>query len=188
MNQQQSHHITASVERARRGDQAAFADLARQFHAAVWRFLLKWVRSPHDAEELAQETFVLAWRNLARFRNESAFSTWLLGIALNLARNHHNRSPARREVELPDDDVLESLLPQQDDPAELLERKQRLTALDRAIGELSPELRETLILVRLEGLSLEEAAAMLAVPLGTVKSRLSRARERLTDAMAGLPV
>ncbi len=184
INEIQSYRIKALVERASLGDERAFADLVREFQRGVWRFILMWVHNASDAEELTQETFIVAWRSLPHFRGESAFSTWLLGIALNIARNHHNRSPSRREVELPDEGGLDALLPQDDDPSDLLERKEVLMALSRAISELPDELRAVVILVRLEELSLEETAATLRVPLGTVKSRLSRARERLTRDVA----
>jgi len=183
MNDIQLYRVKQWVERARGGDEAAFSALVREFHSNVWRFILKSVHNPQDAEELTQETFISAWRSLQTFRGESKFSTWLLGIALNIARNHCNRSASRKEVELPEDNVLESLLPQAEDPSELTRSKQMLLELDRAISRLPSELREVVILVRLEDLSLEEAAALLQIPLGTVKSRLSRARERLTDDM-----
>lgn len=183
MNDIQLYRVKLWVERARGGDEAAFSALVREFHSNVWRFILKSVHNPQDAEELTQETFISAWRSLQTFRGESKFSTWLLGIALNIARNHCNRSASRKEVALPEDNVLESLLPQAEDPSELTRSKQMLLELDRAISRLPVELQEVVILVRLEDLSLEEAACALQIPLGTVKSRLSRARERLTEDM-----
>lgn len=183
MNDIQLYRVKQWVERARAGDEAAFSALVREFHSNVWRFILKSVHNPQDAEELTQETFISAWRSLQTFRGESKFSTWLLGIALNIARNHCNRATSRKEVELPEDNVLESLLPQAEDPSELARSKQMLLELDRAIFRLPEELREVVILVRLEDLALEEAANVLKIPLGTVKSRLSRARERLAEDM-----
>lgn len=183
MNDIQLYRVKSWVEQARSGDQAAFSELVREFHSSVWRFILKSVHNPSDAEELAQETFISAWRSLPTFRGDSKFSTWLLGIALNLARNHCNRSASRKEVALPEEDILESLLPQADDPSDLAQNKQTLVELDRAIARLPQELRDVIILVRLENLALEEAATLLQIPLGTVKSRLNRARERLVEEM-----
>ena len=183
MNDIQLYRVKLWVEQARNGDEAAFSALVQEFHNNVWRFILKSVHNPQDAEELTQETFISAWRSLQTFRGESKFSTWLLGIALNIARNHCNRSASRKEVELPDEHVLESLLPQAEDPLALTQSKQMLQELDRAIARLPSELREVVLLVRLEDLALEEAAALLQIPLGTVKSRLSRARERLSEDM-----
>ena len=183
MNDIQLYRVKLWVEQARNGYEAAFSALVQEFHNNVWRFILKSVHNPQDAEELTQETFISAWRSLQTFRGESKFSTWLLGIALNIARNHCNRSASRKEVELPDEHVLESLLPQAEDPLALTQSKQMLQELDRAIARLPSELREVVLLVRLEDLALEEAAALLQIPLGTVKSRLSRARERLSEDM-----
>ncbi len=174
------------VDRARSGDSEAFSRLVREHHAQVWRFLMKWVRNRDDAEELAQETFLAAWRGLANFRGAAQFSTWLLGIALNLARNHHNRSAARnREAELPDEEHLADLLAPAPGPHELLVQKSTLAALDRAIARLPRDMREVIVMVTLEGLALGETAAMLGIPVGTVKSRLSRAKERLLQDMEG---
>lgn len=173
-----------SVERARSGDREAFSALVNSHYARVWRFLLKWVHNPSDAEELAQETFLAAWQRIGGFRGDSQFSTWLLGIALNLARNHRNRSPAMKEVELPEESLLENLLASGADPADLVADKATLIALEKALGELSGDLREVILLVRLDGLSLEEVSVLLGIPVGTVKSRLFRARDKLAGALA----
>lgn len=172
------------IENARRGDEAAFAQLTRAHYSQVWRFLFKWVKNRDDAEELAQETFLAAWRSLPKFRSDSKFSTWLLGIALNLARNHHNRSPARnREVELDEAAHMETPASPGSDPQVQYEMSAALQALDRAIGRLPDDMREVMMLIKVEGLSLEEVSGMLALPIGTVKSRLSRGKERLLEDM-----
>ena len=183
MNELEQHRIRLLIQIARGGDAVAFDELVRLHHLRVWRFILKSVANPHDAEELAQETFLAAWRNFASFRGDAQFSTWLLGIALNLARNHCNRSPARREVELPEADQLDALFSEAQDPYEQMRLKQQLQALQNALAQLPNELREAITLVRLEGLSLEEAALLLDIPLGTIKSRLSRARSRLNEEL-----
>jgi RNA polymerase sigma-70 factor (ECF subfamily) len=173
------------VDRARNGDQQAFALLVDAYHTRVWRFLLKWVKSRDDAEELTQETFLAAWRALPSYRAGSQFSTWLLGIALNLARNHHNRIVKKlsRNVEL--DETMYMDLPSGSDnePDAQLERKQAMNALQRAIDGLPEDMRQVLIMVRLEGMQLEEVAQILGIPSGTVKSRLSRAKSRLLQDM-----
>lgn len=184
MNDIEHHRLQRHLTAARAGDASAFAELVREHHARVWRFILKQVHNPADAEELAQETFLAAWRGLGSFQGNSRFSTWLLGIALNLSRNHCNRSPGRHEATLPEGEHLDALLVDENDPAERVHRKQLLRALDRALARLPQELRETTLLVRLEGLSMEEAAELLAIPAGTVKSRLSRARSLLLQSMA----
>ncbi|WP_341909749.1 sigma-70 family RNA polymerase sigma factor [Polaromonas sp. YR568] len=167
------------VTLAAAGDSAAFDVLVKEHYQLVFRFQMKWVRHQAVAEELAQETFFAAWKKIPGFRKESKFSTWLLGIALNLARNHRNRGPARHEVELPDDDHLEVLLGADEAPEEQLGQRQMLTALDKALARLPADMREVTVLVRLEGMALQDVAKLLDVPMGTVKSRLSRARAQL---------
>ncbi len=167
------------VAQAVAGDSAAFEVLVKAHYQRVLRFQMKWVRNQADSQELAQETFLCAWRKIGSFRNESKFSTWLLGIALNLARNHRNRGPAKHEVELPEDDHLEALLGSGTAPQDQLEEWQTLSALDRALARLPTDMREVTVLVRLEGMTLQEVASLLAIPLGTVKSRLSRGRAQL---------
>ncbi|MGI4847647.1 MAG: RNA polymerase sigma factor [Janthinobacterium lividum] len=172
------------IENARKGDEVAFANLTKAHYAQVWRFLFKWVKNRDDAEELAQETFLAAWRSLPHFRSDSKFSTWLLGIALNLARNHHNRSPARnREVELDEAAHLDTPASPGSDPQVHFEHMATIRALDRAINRLPADMREIMLLIKVEGLSMEEVASMLSLPLGTVKSRLSRGKEKLTEDM-----
>lgn len=172
------------IENARQGDEAAFAQLTRAHYSQVWRFLFKWVKNRDDAEELAQETFLAAWRSLPKFRSDSKFSTWLLGIALNLARNHHNRSPSRnREVELDEAAHLETPASPGSDPQLQYEMSAAMRALDRAIGGLPDDMREIMVLIKVEGMSLEEVSSLLSLPIGTVKSRLSRGKEKLTEEM-----
>lgn len=183
MNEVEQHRIRLLIQSIRGGDGRAFDELVRLHHARVWRFILKYVANRHDAEELAQETFLVAWRSFNSFRGDSRFSTWLLGIALNLARNHCNRAPSRREIELPEPEQLDTIFSEAQDPYEQVRIRHQLQALRVALEELPADLREVVILVRLEGLALEEAALLLEVPLGTVKSRLSRARSRLNEAL-----
>jgi RNA polymerase sigma-70 factor (ECF subfamily) len=173
------------VERARNGDQQAFALLVDAYHTRVWRFLLKWVKNRDDAEELAQETFLAAWRALPSFRAGSQFSTWLLGIALNLARNHHNRTVKKlsRNVELDETMYIETPSGSDVEPDAQLERRQAMDALERAIDALPDDMKQVMIMVRLEGMQLEEVAEILGIPSGTVKSRLSRAKGRLLEEM-----
>ena len=167
------------VSQAAAGNSAAFEALVKEHYQRVLRFQMKWVRNQADAQELAQETFFAAWKKIGSFRQESQFSTWLLGIALNLARNHRNRGPAKHEAELPDDEHLESLLGSGAAPPDQVQERQTLTALDRALARLPADMREVTVLVRLEGMALQDVADLLEVPLGTVKSRLSRGRAQL---------
>ena len=174
------------VEQARNGNQDAFGKLTEAYYSRVWRFLLKWVKNRDDAEELAQETFLAAWRALPGYRAGSKFSTWLLGIALNLARNHHNRTVKKRsrDVELDESLYLETPGGHDDEPDKQYERKQAMQALETAIANLPEDMREVMTMVKLEGMLLEEVAVILGIPAGTVKSRLSRAKSKLLEEVA----
>jgi RNA polymerase sigma-70 factor (ECF subfamily) len=171
------------VEQARNGNQEAFGKLTEAYYSRVWRFLLKWVKNRDDAEELAQETFLAAWRALPGYRAGSKFSTWLLGIALNLARNHHNRTVKKRsrDVELDESLYLETPGGHDTEPDRQYERKQTMRALEDAIGRLPDDMREVVTMVKLEGMLLDEVASVLGIPAGTVKSRLSRAKSKLLE-------
>jgi RNA polymerase sigma-70 factor (ECF subfamily) len=164
------------------GDPAQFNGLVMRYANGLYRFILKNVGHASLAEDLTQETFVDAYRQLPRFRGEAKFSTWLFGIALNKVRNYINRSPDRRQQNSPTC-VLHPDLASDGNPTQLLEKKQTLLALQRAIETLPIELRESLILVVMEGLSYEEVAQLLGIPVGTLKSRVHRARDLLRRSM-----
>ena len=173
------------VAQAAAGDSVAFDALVKEHYQRVLRFQMKWCRNQADAQELAQETFFAAWQKIGSFRRESKFSTWLLGIALNLARNHCNRGPARREAELPDDDHLDALLGADTSPENHLSERQTLTALDRALARLSDGERAAIVACYYQDLSHEEAALALDLPLGTVKTHILQGRNKLKGMLPG---
>lgn len=168
------------VRAALAGDMLAYRQLVERHEQRVFRFLAKHVTHLDDAEDLAQETFLQAFRSLSAYRGEARFSTWLIGIALNVARNHANRSgPAASSL---DDDVLDGLIAVED-PEEAATSMAKLRAVQRAVSDLPAEQRECVALVLFEGLSYEDASRILALPAGTIKSRLARARTRLAAAL-----
>ena len=149
----------------------------RRHQDPAFRVALRMLGSKVDAEDAAQEALVHAWRRLATFRGESAFSTWLYRIVINRCLNVR---AARRPMEaLPD-----VLIDRDSDPAEALERSERLLALVRGLLELSAEQRAALVLRELEGLSYEEIAQVLGVTVAAVKGRIHRARLGLLEASA----
>ncbi|MFO1339658.1 MAG: RNA polymerase sigma factor [Burkholderiaceae bacterium] len=156
----------------------AFRALVDQHHARLVRFVRRHVDDDAEAEDLAQQAFADAARHHADFRGESPLSTWLYGIALNLARNHVNRSPQRRH-RFESEQALAELPCAQPDPAEQCAMGQLMRVLERELATLPPDMREVLWLVSVDELAYEDAAERLAVPVGTVRSRLSRARQRL---------
>jgi RNA polymerase sigma-70 factor (ECF subfamily) len=167
------------VVRARDGeDVEAFAELVHRHRDRAYRVALRITRHPGDAEDVAQEALVRAWRSLPGFRGEARFSTWLYRIVTNLALNRVERRPRVADVELPDTAV------RSDDPAARTEDAERLTAALAALEQLSPDQRACYVLREIEGLSYEELAEVLETSVPAVKSRLFRARQELTAALA----
>lgn len=157
------------VDAARAGDLDAFETLVRRHQGAVYRLALRMLGSEADAEDVAQETFVQAWRSLARFRGQSAFGTWLFRIATNRCLN----VVAARRVTVT---LEEHHIAVGADPNETAQRQARLQALIAAMLELPAEQRAALVLRELEGLSYEEIANVLDISLSAVKGRIHRAR------------
>jgi RNA polymerase sigma-70 factor (ECF subfamily) len=170
------------IRAAAAGDVPAFADLVRQVQGHVWRFLLHLVGDADLAADLTQDTLVKAYRALDGFRFESSFSTWLFRIARNCATDHFRRSA--RQVRLVTQ-VAETTRSHTPDASSAVEVK-------AAVAALPPHLREVFVLVEVFGLRYREAAAVLDIPDGTVKSRMFNARRSLvewfgaqTDAVSG---
>lgn len=166
------------------GDRAAFETLVARHQAAVFRFARTIVHAPSEAEDVLQETFLAAWRGAATFRGESAVRSWLLTIARNAALRHGRRRSGEPEVMEPLD-VLGERAGWGDgsDPETLAIRRESRDALQQALDGLSPDDREILLLRDVEGLSGEETAAVLQVGVTAMKSRLHRARLRLSAAL-----
>ncbi|WNV03569.1 sigma-70 family RNA polymerase sigma factor [Candidatus Methylospira mobilis] len=160
----------------------SFPELVSRHQGRVYRFLLRLVGHREDAYELAQETFLQAYRSLPEFRGEALFSTWLLGIAANLARNHMNRSPERRFAFLRHDELDEMETGRYTDcPSVQIAQDDRLRAIQRAVQALPDELRAPLAL---EGYDYATAAVILDIPMGTLKSRMNRARRELRATLS----
>ena len=173
---------TDCIARAQRGDAAAFSELIARYQERIYRFLLRMTRSPEDARELAQETFLSAYQALPRWRPHARLSTWLFYIARNQALDRLRRA---RHVEfVPLDEVLAEQLPASTlTPEAALQARQRVMALEAALGRLSVEHREILLLRDIEDLSYDDIAQVLNISLGTVKSRIARARAGLLQLM-----
>ena len=176
------------VEKATHGDHQAFRELVEKHRVRVFRFLSQHAVTPAEAEELAQEVFAAAHRSLPNFKGNAKFSTWLTGIALNVVRNFINRNPERKiERSMEDLTNPSSALRYKDDsemtPSRITARNMKIEELRGAIDALPVELRETFVLVVLDDLDYEQVAKKLGVPVGTVKSRVSRARARIRTAL-----
>lgn len=172
--------ITAVLD----GETACFSPLVTRYQTRVMRFILKYEYNTHDAQDLAQETFLQAFRALPSFNHQARFSTWLTGIAFNLLKNHISRTPTKQYAHVDIDDQPEGASDSShSDPARVYESRQLHAAMAQAMSVLPSHMRDALMLVASEGLSYEEAADVLEVPVGTIKSRVCRARVQLADAL-----
>ena len=175
------------VEAAQAGDADAVDSLVRRYQVRMFNFARTLTASDGDAEDLAQETFIRAFRGLGRFRGESSFKNWLYRIAVNLAHTQRGKRVRQAPVwerRLEADDVSEHHLTSHTDDLEkaVIHRQ----ALDRALSTLSEEMRAPLILHDVEGLEYREIAEILEVPIGTVMSRIFRARQRMRPLLVDL--
>jgi len=168
------------LARAQRGHLFAFEEIVRRYQRRVYAVALRIVRRHDVADDVAQEAFVRAHRNLNRFDTARPFGPWICRITANLALNHL-RSPRSREQELPEGHA-ERASERPDPLGELLDDEAR-RVLDRALGELPAEQRAVFVMRVMEDLSYREIADALGIAQGTVMSRLFRARERLREAL-----
>jgi len=164
---------------AQAGDQEAFAVLVRRHQLPVIRFCQRMTRSASDAEDLAQETFVRLHRHLRRLRPEAKFTTALFGIARNLTLNFLRGQKRREWLWRSPPPLLEKAAPLQSQPSEAARVSEIGAALEAGLGRLSPDHREVLLLREFEGLDYREIARVTGCRIGTVRSRLARAREQL---------
>ena len=169
------------IRKARAGDQDAFMELVVSHADRVYGALRRFGLDPDEADEVAQEVFLRAWRGLARFEERAQFSTWLYRIAFNEAQRRLSRRPPPRAESDPDrDDVILSLAesPEVGPEAQTLEREFE-ASLEQALGQLPEEWRTAVILRDIEGLSTHDAAEVVGVREAAFKSRLHRGRMRL---------
>ena len=170
------------VERAKRGDPDAFGQLVTDNEKRIYNLALRMTGSPEDAAELAQEAFLNAWRGLHRFQGESSFATWLYRLATNLCLDHLRTQKRRTQSMGPalslddEENGPVQVADQQLQPQEAVERSERRRALERGLASLPDHHRQVLIMRELSGLSYQEIAQVLDLDLGTVKSRIARAR------------
>lgn len=179
------------VERAQRGDRAAFDVLVRRYQHRIIKLVSRYVHDGTEALDIAQEAFIKAYRALPRFRGDSAFYTWLYRIAINTAKNHlvaENRRAADEQVDLQDPEEYDtfSRLRDMDTPEGLLLTEEIQRTVEEAIRRLPDELRTAIILRELEGMSYEEIAQAMDCPVGTVRSRIFRAREAISESLRPL--
>ena len=176
------------IERARQGDMAAFGELVRKHQPRIFRLAAHMLRDRSEAEDVAQETFIRAYQALARFDGRSEPYTWFYRIAVNLSLNHiRSRKSSRTVQNDPRNDARMDAFLVEKRPSALADppgdaaRKEMYGILCEAIDSLSDTLRTTLILVCVDGMSHEEASAILGAPEGTIAWRVHEARRKLRD-------
>lgn len=173
------------VQRVQRGERSAYDLLVLKYQHKVVKLVMRYLRDPADAEDVAQEAFVKAYRALPQFRGDSAFYTWLYRIAINTAKNAlaaRDRSPVTYVLDMQSGDEstdMVSRLKDPETPEGLALTEEIRDTVNRAIEALPEDLRTAIVLRELEGLSYEEIAAAMDCPVGTVRSRIFRAREAI---------
>lgn len=181
----------ALVERVQRGDKRAFELLVSKYQRKIFRLLSRLIRDPAEIEDVAQEAFIKAYRALPGFRGESAFYTWLYRIAVNTAKNHlvaRGRRPPDIDIDTGDAEFFEgeNALKDLETPERSLLCGEIEATVQKVLQQLPEELRTALVLREFEGLSYEDIAASMQCPIGTVRSRIFRAREAIDKALQPL--
>lgn len=182
---------TRLVELVQKGDRTAFNVLVLKYQHKVMKLVMRYVRNQAEAEDITQEAFIKAYRALPSFRGESAFYTWLYRIAINTAKNSLMSSRKRLvdydlDLQDPDDYVGQSLLKHSDTPERLLLTDEIRQTVQDAMNSLPDDLREAITLREFDGLSYEEIAEVMECPVGTVRSRIFRAREAIDNKLRPL--
>ncbi len=172
------------VRRVQAGDKAAFDLLVRKYQHKIVKLISRYIHDPSEAQDVAQETFLKAYRALPRFRGDSAFYTWLYRIAINTAKNHlvaQDRRPRESGIDVSEAENYESggLLRHGDTPERELLKDEIEKTIHEAIDQLPDELKTAITLREMEGMSYEEIAQTMNCPVGTVRSRIFRAREAI---------
>lgn len=177
------------VQRVQRGDRRAFDLLIIKYQRKIMRLLSRMIHDPADVEDVAQEAFIKAYRALPQFRGDSAFYTWLYRIAINSARNwqaaRHRRPNTVSTLENDEGETFDQIdgLSDHATPESLLASRQIGETVNEAIEALPEDLRAAIILREIEGMSYEDIAQTMGCPIGTVRSRIFRAREAIATQL-----
>ena len=179
------------VRRVQRGDVAAFDLLVRKYQHRIAALIGRYVADWSEVQDVAQETFIRAYRAIGNFRGDAQFYTWLHRIAVNTAKNHlvaHRRRPPTDDIDVSDAEQFDSgiRLRDSDTPERELMRQQMEQTVMRAVEALPEELRVAITLREVDGLSYEDIATRMGCPIGTVRSRIFRAREAIDQELKPL--
>ena len=180
------------VEKAQKGDKKAFGMLVEKYQRRLNRLLSRMVRDQSEIEDIVQDSFIKAYRAINNFRGDSAFYTWLYRIGINTAKNHlvklGKRPKAMNDVEIEDIENFEDAqdLRNLETPESSMMSSQIVTAVNQTIEALPDELKQAISLREMDGLSYEEIADLMNCPIGTVRSRIFRAREAIAEKLKPL--
>jgi len=179
------------VERVQKGDKHAFDLLINKYQHRIVSLVGRYVSDPADAMDIAQDAFIKAYRAIGRFRGDSAFYTWLYRIAINTAKNWlvaRKRRPPANDIDASDAEQfdVESRLKEQDTPEHEILREEIKRVVFDTIAELPEDLRTAIMLREMEGMSYEDIAVTMDCPIGTVRSRIFRAREAIDGKLKPL--
>ena len=177
------------VERVRNGDKKAFDLLVRKYQYRIRNLVSRFVRDPSEQEDIVQESFIKAYRAIGRFRGDSAFYTWLYRIAVNTSKNHlvaAGRHPPTQDIDIDDASYRQGAdrLTEFNTPERMLQNDELVAAVKKAIAGLSDDLKEAILLREMDGLSYEDIAVIMHCPVGTVRSRIFRAREAIEKSIS----
>jgi len=176
------------VRRVQLGDKSAFDLLVTKYQHKIVHLVNRYVKDPSEAQDVAQDTFIKAYKALGDFRGDSAFYTWLYRIAINTAKNYllsRSRRHSDYEVDMQDAEQIENAVQLKDieTPEHLLMNEQLIHVIKSAIERLPEEMRIAITLREFEGMSYEEIAEAMDCPIGTVRSRIFRAREAIDEKL-----
>jgi RNA polymerase sigma-70 factor (ECF subfamily) len=179
------------VERVQKGDKTAFDLLIRKYQHRIVSLVSRYVSDPAEALDVAQEAFIKAYRAIGKFRGDSAFYTWLYRIAINTAKNWlvaRSRRPPASDIDAADAEQydIESRLKDRGSPEHELLRDEIKQTVYETIAQLPDDLRTAIMLREMEGMSYEEIATTMECPIGTVRSRIFRAREAIDEKLRPL--
>ncbi|MEL6868727.1 MAG: RNA polymerase sigma factor RpoE [Pseudomonadota bacterium] len=179
------------VKRVQKGDKGAFDLLVLKYQHKIVNLVSRYVRDKDEAQDVSQEAFIKAYRALPRFRGDSAFYTWLYRIAVNTAKNYlvaAKRRPMDYDLDLqnPDQYEMHARLKTGDTPEALALKDEMQARINASISDLPEDLRTAIILREIDGMSYEEIAQAMECPVGTVRSRIFRAREAITKGIEAL--
>ena len=173
------------ISKAQNGDEGAFKFLMTKYYPRVYASLFAFTKSREDSEDLTQLTFIKVWQKINSFRGDSAFFTWIYRIAINLAKNHFASSASKKDKVNISSDDLEIDIPSYENPEISLMHKQSLQNIQSYVKTLPESLKTAFTLREVDGKSYEEISDITNTPIGTVRSRIFRARESIINYING---